>query len=155
MLFIFGTRLFGKCDQVPGCFHVVTRFGHVNFIPLIPMGSYAVFSQHGGEVRGVPIGLSMKSVLVAWLRAFAVLAAVVTLFVLCAALGSRGGSGRSSLPTAAAAFACAVGLAAFSWRFKGITHAGFERACELGRKMGLTAEGMAAIEQAYGRAAGR
>src|SRR5262245_57714915 len=73
-MIIVGTRTFGKVDQVPGLFYVATRFGHFDFLPFIPMGSY-VFLDDGSQ-RGVPIGTSGKSVLVAWLRAILLLSAV-------------------------------------------------------------------------------
>ncbi len=67
MLLIFGTRSYGRVDRVDGMFHVETSFFHVWFVPLIPTGSFAIPAKGGGEVA-VPIGLSIKSVAVAWLR---------------------------------------------------------------------------------------
>jgi hypothetical protein len=39
MIIVWGSRLYGKVDAVPGLFHVATRFGHIWYLPLIPMGS--------------------------------------------------------------------------------------------------------------------
>ncbi|MGE3805363.1 MAG: hypothetical protein AB7K24_11880 [Gemmataceae bacterium] len=65
----FGTNHYGKVDQVPGLFHVKTKFFHVHFIPLIPLGSYLLFDSNPENAEGIPIGWSWKSVLFAWLRA--------------------------------------------------------------------------------------
>jgi hypothetical protein len=65
MFLIFGTRTFGKVDRVPGLFYVTTRFFHINFVPLIPLGSYVIFE---GTDRGKMIGFSLKSLAWAWGR---------------------------------------------------------------------------------------
>jgi len=39
MVIVWGSRLYGKVDVVPGFFHVATRFGHVYYLPLIPTQS--------------------------------------------------------------------------------------------------------------------
>jgi hypothetical protein len=67
-----GLSLYGKVDQVPGLLHVATQFFHVNFVPLIPLGSYVVIE--GVEPKndappGVPIAFSYRSLFFAWLRA--------------------------------------------------------------------------------------
>jgi hypothetical protein len=66
-MFIFGTRLYGKVDHVPGLFYIATTFGHVNFLPLMPLQSYLVLDD--GQERAIPLPTSWKSVLVAWFRA--------------------------------------------------------------------------------------
>jgi len=73
-MIIFGTRYYGKVDEVPGLFHVATRFLHIWFIPLIPLGSILILAKSGNSIHGAKIPLSFKSILIAWLRA-AVLAA--------------------------------------------------------------------------------
>jgi hypothetical protein len=69
-LFVVGRRLFGVVDDVPRHFYVATFFWHFWFIPLIPRESWLVFhySEGGAGLQGVPIGLSWKSVFVAWIR---------------------------------------------------------------------------------------
>ena len=67
MTFIVGTRRFGKVDHLPGLFYVVTSFHHLWFFPVMPVESYIIVAGTGGR-RGLPIALSPKSVLVAWLR---------------------------------------------------------------------------------------
>ena len=66
MVIIWGTTHAGKVDEVPGMFHVVTQFGHLYYIPLIPTGSYIVLDKHSdGGFRGVSIPISFKSWLIA------------------------------------------------------------------------------------------
>lgn len=83
MFFIhIGTDLYGKTDQVPGLFYVATNFVHAMFVPIIPLRSYIVPDAKGAGKTGktvpvgrgpvlhdkVPIPMSVKSVLAAWLR---------------------------------------------------------------------------------------
>jgi hypothetical protein len=63
-MIIFGTRLFGKVDQVPGVGYVATRFFHIDYLPLVPSQSWLVFQQTGKTWRGVKIPLSLKSPLI-------------------------------------------------------------------------------------------
>ncbi len=70
-----GTKFYGKVDRVPNLFYVRTQFFHVQFLPLIPLGSYLLVEGTNDE-RGVKIPLSIKSVFTAWVRAALVLIAV-------------------------------------------------------------------------------
>lgn len=74
-MIIYGTRLFGKCDEIPGAGHVATQFFHVYFLPLIPMGSHFVIegSKSGSQYKAIPLSLSWRSIGFAWLRASAAL----------------------------------------------------------------------------------
>jgi hypothetical protein len=69
MLYIFGTKTYGKVDHLPGLFYVSTTFFHVNFVPLFPTGSYLIIDD--GKERGMKIGWSGKSIFFAWMRALA------------------------------------------------------------------------------------
>jgi hypothetical protein len=64
-MIVVGTRLYGKVDEVPGLFHLATEFFCLNFVPLIPLRSFLVFS---GTERGIPMRLSGKSMFFAYLR---------------------------------------------------------------------------------------
>ena len=68
MVFIFGTRLFGQTDAVPGVFYVHTKFFHLNFCPLFPLQSYLVLELRGEANRAIEIPDHGKSILVAWIR---------------------------------------------------------------------------------------
>src|SRR5688572_16403957 len=69
MIIFYGTRLYGKVDQVDDTgIHVATRFFHIWFIPLIPLGSSLVVSKTDDGALGLPHPFSFKSLLVAWAR---------------------------------------------------------------------------------------
>lgn len=73
MIVIWGTKLYGKVDEIEGLGHVATQFGHLFWIPLIPLNSYFVTSEERFNFEGTPLGLQMKSVFVAYARVFAIL----------------------------------------------------------------------------------
>lgn len=154
MFFVFGSRLMGKVDEVPGLFHVATKFWHINFLPLVPMQSYVILGKNGGSFRGVPIPMSGKSVLAAWGRSIGVLAALIGgIFALVAFTNPRGPDQEAFLLLGVAVFGGAG--AAFTWFYRGFTRASFDRACHLGRLIGLNEQGMNMICQAYGQVGGR
>jgi len=64
-MIVFGTRMYGWVDGIDGQGMVATRFMHVMFVPLIPMGSVFMVD----DDRGAAISLSLKSVVVAYVRA--------------------------------------------------------------------------------------
>jgi len=77
MIFIYGHRLYGKTDELPGLFHVASRFIHIYYVPLIPVASYVVLDQDGDHFRGVKVPLSLKSILLGWFRAALVILGLV------------------------------------------------------------------------------
>jgi len=145
---VFGTRLFGQADRVPGLFSVRTKFFHVNFVPLVPLASYLVFEEKGSEGRGVELKkLRWNSVLLAWVRTPLWIAAVVGAIV-----GLVQGTGiehdwHGAAPVLGIAFVAAAGWYA-SYR---LSAASFERASELARTAGLPPPFIAALEQRFGR----
>ena len=143
-----GTKLMGKVDEVPRLGHVATQFFHVNYIPLIPTGTYFVLHEAGDEFQGVAIPLSAKSILMAWLRAGLfvgfILAIVFTIFAFAdkktpVAVGLGVGG----------AFVMAAFCATYYIPF--ISRAGYHRAIELGRRVGATDEFLLMLEVQYGR----
>ncbi len=78
MILIWGQKLYGKCERVPGEFYVATKFFHLWYIPLIPLGSWVVLE--GSEVddgwSGTSTPLSWRSVLMGYARAAFVLMAI-------------------------------------------------------------------------------
>lgn len=76
-MIVFGTRMFGDVSNVPDLFYVGTRFFHIWYIPLIPVGSFLVLEDTDAGFRGVPIGLSFRSIFTAWFRTFFVLLALL------------------------------------------------------------------------------
>lgn len=78
MIIMFGTRLYGKVDHVPGLFYVASHFAYLNYVPLFPTASYLIFegTESGDQFRGIPLGIHGKSVLYGYLRAVALLGGI-------------------------------------------------------------------------------
>ena len=95
MILIWGNQLYGRVDRVPGLFSVATKFFHLYYLPLIPFESWVII--HGTETadgfQGRKISLSGKSILLAWMRAGAVvcsIGAAIWGFVAVAEMQKRG-----------------------------------------------------------------
>lgn len=65
MFIIYGTRLLGTIDADDGTTQA-TRFVHVYYLPLIPMGTFELL----GDDQGRPVPLSLKSVALAYGRSW-------------------------------------------------------------------------------------
>jgi hypothetical protein len=50
---VWGTRMMGKVDAVPGVGHVATKFFYLQYVPLIPVETYLVFREVGEQIHGV------------------------------------------------------------------------------------------------------
>jgi hypothetical protein len=87
---IFGERLGGKVDRVPGLFYVGTMFFHVDYVPLIPLRSYIIFqgSEQGEGFQGKQIKLSGRSVLAGLIRGWLGLATIIAAAISGFALSS-------------------------------------------------------------------
>ena len=72
-MIVFGTRHYGKVDEIDGLGYIKTRFAHIWFLPLLPLGSMFVVSEEGDGVQGLKVGLSGRSVVAAWSRTWVVL----------------------------------------------------------------------------------
>ena len=89
-----GMHDYGKVDVVPGLLSVKTRFFHLSFFPLIPMGSKLVPHPQStlAMLGDVPIPLCGKSVAFAYLRAGLVLAiATAVIMVVISVIEASGG----------------------------------------------------------------
>lgn len=147
MIVIWGSYFCGKCDEVPRLCHVETHFGHLYYIPLLPIGSYAVFGPT--DEQKIPLGFSLKSVLVGWLRAACVLGAILGGGVLFLNVFNP-----KHLPLAilGALFAAGcIGMFIVTKKLKIFTRASYERAIQIARMTGVTPENLLIIEVAYGR----
>jgi hypothetical protein len=71
----FGSRLYGKADQVPGLFHMATEFFYIQFLPLGPTRSFLVLEGPGERV--IRMGLSAKSIFFAYLRTALALCCII------------------------------------------------------------------------------
>jgi hypothetical protein len=147
-MIIFGTRLFGRCEDVPGLFYVGTKFFHVNFVPLLPVkttlvleGSEQSTGLRGSSYRGFDLPMSLKSIAIAWAR-FGLCA--LALYWVVAGFIDRHGNRPMLLAQAAGAFALYVAS-----RF--VFRASFESAKALVEKIGSPPELVAAIEARYGK----
>lgn len=78
-MMFFGMHLYGVVSQIPGMLHVATRFFHVNYFPILPVGSVLVVnaSLNGGEELVINFGWSAKSLAFAWLRFFLMFAVIL------------------------------------------------------------------------------
>lgn len=143
MILVWGSRLYGKVDEVPGVFYVATKFGHLWYLPLIPLGSHVVFREHEDGWDGLPISMSTKSVLVAWTRAALVLGGIwsaVSMAIDFAMLDVFGGLFD------AIGLALAGGLFFLTKRLAGIVRCDPDRARKIAAKAGFDEAGLALLE---------
>jgi hypothetical protein len=77
---VYGEKLFGQVDHVPGLCYVSTLFWHAEHIPFLPLQSYIVLegSEDGDAFQGKPIRLSLKSTIIGYLRGWLGTIAVFT-----------------------------------------------------------------------------
>jgi len=145
---VFGTRLYGKVDEVPGLGHVATNFFHINFVPLIPTKSWFVLEETSEGWNGAPVSMSGKSIVVAWMRTACVLAFLLGgLFALLSLADNR--PHMTTDRAIFASFAVAGALGFFGLRTRPFTKASYERALELAEPLGLTPTGKAMLDLAY------
>jgi hypothetical protein len=140
MIVVFGHRLFGKVDAVPGLFHVATKFFYIDYLPLIPAGTWLVFSQNGKSWRGVPIPFSIKSMLVAWARAAVILGTGIFGILIVVAANSRGRSGDPDLATCIVGFVVSLAALIGGYFIPGIGRATPARLEQLCIAAGLSQE---------------
>jgi len=145
VIIIYGSRLYGKVDVVPGLFHVETKFGHLWYFPLIPVETYLVISKSGDGFNGIRIPFSFKSVCYAWLRAGTLIAGIIASIVALA----EAKNGPEGWLTPAIVGVSALGSFAVFTFHRGSTHASYGRACQLGDLVGLTPQGREIIERIY------
>ena len=63
-MIVFGLRKFGWVDEIEGLGTIATTFFHIMFVPLFPLETHLVLPGN----RGIKQPMSIKSVLVAWIR---------------------------------------------------------------------------------------
>jgi hypothetical protein len=145
MFLHFGQHQYGKVDVVPGLCYVVTRFIHINFVPLIPLASEIVVIgvKNGSNSQRVKTSLSLKSVLMAWTRAFLYFEVVAT-FCLGVLLTVDHFQRRHGPTTTdiEIIWGVAAGSLVFLWLTYRLSRAGYDRAHQLGAELGLGREFM-------------
>ncbi len=147
---VFGTRLFGKVDVVPGFFHVGTKCWHINYVPLVPMKSYIVLSQGGNQFRGIELPLSWKSWGMAWFRFFGWVAVIVGLTIAIVGLTSHSPARPDEYLPGFAFVGIGAVVLVIAYLFKPLTHASYDRAVALAQRASFNAEGLAQLRKLYG-----
>lgn len=104
MIVIYGTRRFGRVDQVASEY-AETLFTHIFFVPLVPISSSWIISSTG---RQLPTEINLKSICAAYLRSNGLLLAALLIGI---------GSGWG------AAMVAAASLASFRWVTRSGVHA--------------------------------
>ncbi|WP_425613808.1 hypothetical protein NA78x_003652 [Anatilimnocola sp. NA78] len=144
----FGTKLMGKVDEVPRIGYISTQFFHVNYVPLVPTGTYFILEEHGDEFRGVSIPISFKSILVAWLRAALFIGFVIGVIGCIVTIAEKQTGRAIALGSLAA-----LSMAGFwgTYYIPLVSRASYHRAMELAQRIGLSDEATLMLEVAYGR----
>jgi hypothetical protein len=141
VIIIFGQRRCGKVDEVPGLCYVQTQFVHVYYVPLIPTTSYIVLagSESGSGFRGVKTSLSLKSVLVGWVRTGAVLATIGGIIGAVAyGIALADSQSAEALEGLIMTVSLAVGAVGVYWITTRFGRAGYQRALELAEQLGVS-----------------
>ena len=137
-----GLHDYGKVDVVPGLLSVKTRFFHISFCPLIPMGSKLVPHPQStlAILDDVPIPLCGKSVAFAYLRAGLVfaIATTVIIVVISAIEASRGRSIWASELLVGSG--CLLALVGVYYGTHVLGRASLERAIALGATLGFSTQ---------------
>jgi len=139
MMVVWGTKLYGKVDEIEGLGHVATQFGHVFWLPLIPLNSYFVTDKGKHEFDGTPLGLQMKSVLVGYTRVFSIL----FFFAGLGAINTLFGPHEVADPEKIGTYKTMICLGIFSipafvlTRLRTIRFANYETATQLANRLGF------------------
>ena len=149
---VYGTRYLGKINVVPGLFHVATKFFHINFVPLVPLGSAIVIENSDHKMANGQLGIlavklpfNWQSFFMAYFRTILWVCLLASIFFLGVNLiplskgvppaDYYGLSGLNLL--SANALAVAVSCALLYWSHRGSV-ASRERALELGQLAGFS-----------------
>ena len=111
MIFVWGHRMYGKIEK-SGPTYVATRFFHLWYLPLIPLGSQLVLAEtEDGKLRCIGQGLSWRSTLAGYLRIWGPVATIA------AGVGLAGASfdDVSEVAEHGLLFALAAGAAIWAW----------------------------------------
>jgi len=140
MIFIHGSGLYGKCDHLPKLFYVATRFGHIWYMPLIPWQSYLVIdgTESRKDFSGCPIGLSAKSILLAYFRMISFLGAVCSMISLAVILNTV--QGAIDWTQAGLLIVVSIVLFALFWASYRLGQPSPARALMLGKAAGIDPE---------------
>jgi hypothetical protein len=142
MIIFHGTRYYGKVDHVPGLFHVATLFFHVQFIPLIPLGSYLVLEgrKQNGGLPAIEMRWSARSVLLAWIRVAIIGAGLTSLVLLMISFLEWSEGKNVPRERLAAGLVLGAGSSLLLWVSYRLTRAKATRALRLAAETGIPPE---------------
>jgi hypothetical protein len=86
-MIVFGHRLYGTIDRCRATY-VATRFVHIWFVPIIPIGSHLVVANVGSRIQSLPLGMHGRSVLAGYGRAWGLVVGALCAFAAVGNLGS-------------------------------------------------------------------
>jgi len=152
---IYGTHTYGRVDEVPGFGHVATQFFMLNYVPIIPVGSYFVTAEESDGIRGVKLPLQLKSIGVAYLRAILfvgiVALAIVSIIGMVEVGKGRGGEAMLQAVGGGIGALICVGLFIGSYRVAFINNASYDKAIYLAGLSGFSLQGRLMLDVMYGR----
>ncbi len=149
MYIVWGQKLYGRVDKVPGFFCIATQFGHLDYIPLFPVSSHIVLVEQGKQFRHIPIPLNAKSILLTYGRLLTGAGWMIAGGMACAFASDVHDRDDVMLPAIVGGVLLVVWLLLmFAKRFR---MASYERACQLGFLCNLSEAGWEKLNQQYGR----
>jgi hypothetical protein len=82
-MIVYGKRICGRVDRVPGVLYVATQFFHLYFIPVAPVDSFIVVEGSEGKdgFKGVKTKFSARSIVATYCKTLLFLSGCVMLFV--------------------------------------------------------------------------
>lgn len=153
MIVVWGSKLYGKVDEIAGLGYVATQFGHLFWIPLIPMNSYFVTDKTQHRFEGVQLGLCWKSVLVGYARVFSVLFLLAGFGAANALFNPTEALDPARVPSQYVVLALGV-LAipvCLAVNMSAVRQANYDTACELANRAGFDDRMRTYIDFSYGR----
>jgi hypothetical protein len=105
MIVIYGTRFYGEVDSHGGQ-RQLTKFFHIYYVPLVPVGTLWVTRDVDNGYNGHPVRMSGRSVLAGYARVWGPLAAIGAFIA-----GSAGG---------VVAAAALIALCAWTWTWRSV-----------------------------------
>lgn len=116
MVVIYGTRFYGSLDKC-GPTRIATRFVHIYYLPLIPIGSSLILDEDpdAKTYRAIGLGLHLRSTLAAYARVWLPVAALASLGTVYSAVGRVHRVGWSTVAIDALFATAMAVLAVLAW----------------------------------------
>ena len=111
MILVFGSHTYGEIDWY-GRSRVGTRFAHVMFVPLVPIGSVVMIDDR----RGFPVPTVWRSAIVGWAHAWSIVGMITAAIgLLCGLLTFTASVVAAAIVLASSAVVLGVALVAWRW----------------------------------------